>query len=65
MDADFEAGKIVYKETIRNTVEGVGHYEPLGIMRRSISCWSRGSEGAALRSGLPAARMCWTAAGRG
>ena len=26
---DFGAGKIVYKETIANTVEGVGHFEPL------------------------------------
>lgn len=25
----FDAGNIVYKETIRRTVEGVGHYEPL------------------------------------
>lgn len=25
----FDAGSIVYKETIRNTVEGVGHYESL------------------------------------
>ena len=25
----FDTGSIVYKETIRNTVEGVGHYEPL------------------------------------
>ncbi len=25
----FEQGNIVYKETIRNTVEGVGHFEPL------------------------------------
>ncbi len=25
----FGAGSIIYKETIRNTVEGVGHYEPL------------------------------------
>ncbi len=25
----FGAGNIVYKETIKNTVEGVGHYEPL------------------------------------
>ncbi len=28
-DADFGEGGIVYKETINNTVEGVGHYEPL------------------------------------
>ena len=27
--ADFGAGSIVYKETIANTVEGVGHFEPL------------------------------------
>jgi small GTP-binding protein len=26
---DFEEGGIVYKETIEDTVEGVGHYEPL------------------------------------
>lgn len=25
----FDTGSIVYKETIQNTVEGVGHYEPL------------------------------------
>ncbi|MGN0335845.1 MAG: NYN domain-containing protein [Lachnospiraceae bacterium] len=29
LDAEFGSGKIVYKETIANTVEGVGHYEPL------------------------------------
>lgn len=27
--ADFDEGAIVYKETIRNRVEGVGHFEPL------------------------------------
>ena len=26
---DFGEEKIIYKETIRNTVEGVGHFEPL------------------------------------
>ncbi|SDI26745.1 translation factor GTPase family protein [Desulfosporosinus hippei] len=26
---DFDAGRIVYKETITNVVEGVGHFEPL------------------------------------
>lgn len=26
---EFEKGSILYKETIENTVEGVGHYEPL------------------------------------
>ncbi len=29
LNAEFEKGSIVYKETIANTVEGVGHYEPL------------------------------------
>lgn len=29
MTVEFGAGNIVYKETITNTVEGVGHFEPL------------------------------------
>lgn len=29
MDVEFEEGRILYKETISNRVEGVGHYEPL------------------------------------
>ena len=29
MDVSFGAGSIVYKETIANVVEGVGHFEPL------------------------------------
>ncbi len=29
VSVDFGGGKIVYKETIRNRVEGVGHFEPL------------------------------------
>ncbi|MBR3934449.1 MAG: TetM/TetW/TetO/TetS family tetracycline resistance ribosomal protection protein [Clostridia bacterium] len=29
MDVEFEEGRILYKETIENRVEGVGHYEPL------------------------------------
>lgn len=29
MEVEFDAGSIVYKETIASTVEGVGHYEPL------------------------------------
>ncbi|MFZ5351826.1 MAG: NYN domain-containing protein [Bacillota bacterium] len=29
VEVSFDSGKIVYKETIRNTVEGVGHFEPL------------------------------------
>ncbi|HYE69791.1 MAG TPA: translation factor GTPase family protein, partial [Anaerovoracaceae bacterium] len=29
VEVTFDAGRIVYKETITNTVEGVGHFEPL------------------------------------
>lgn len=29
IDIEFDKGSIAYKETIKNTVEGVGHYEPL------------------------------------
>lgn len=29
VNVSFDAGNIVYKETIRNTVEGMGHFEPL------------------------------------
>lgn len=29
MEVEFGSGHIVYKETIENTVEGVGHFEPL------------------------------------
>ena len=29
IDVSFDSGKILYKETIGNTVEGVGHFEPL------------------------------------
>ena len=29
MDVDFGVGHIVYKETITNVVEGIGHFEPL------------------------------------
>lgn len=29
VDIAFDQGRIVYKETIKNTVEGVGHFEPL------------------------------------
>ena len=29
VDVSFDQGQIIYKETIRDTVEGVGHFEPL------------------------------------
>ena len=30
VEVQFDTGKVLYKETIANTVEGVGHFEPLG-----------------------------------
>ncbi len=29
VDVDIDAGRVLYRETIENTVEGVGHFEPL------------------------------------
>lgn len=29
VEVEFGAGSILYKETVKNTVEGIGHYEPL------------------------------------
>ena len=29
VDVQFDSGRVFYKETIQNTVEGVGHFEPL------------------------------------
>ncbi len=36
VDVEFDTGNIVYKETIQNTVEGVGHSNRSGIMRKYI-----------------------------
>ena len=47
---EFGAGSIVYKETIRNTVEGVGHFEPLRHYAGGPS--SAGARGAGQRTGL-------------
>ena len=30
VEVQFDAGRILYKETTINVVEGVGHFEPLG-----------------------------------
>lgn len=29
IDVEIDSGRVLYKETVENTVEGVGHYEPL------------------------------------
>ena len=30
-DVEFDQGQVQYKETILETIEGVGHYEPLSL----------------------------------
>lgn len=61
----FGPGSIVYRETIAAPVEGVGHYEPLRIMRRSICCWSRWSGGADCNLPPTALKTGWSGAGSG
>lgn len=54
MDISFGAGSIVYKETIKNTVEGVGHFEPLRHYAEVHLRLEPGEEG----SGLQFATEC-------
>ena len=62
---EFGAGHIVYKETIADRVEGVGHFEPLRHYARSICCWSRQSGEAACSLPPTAVRIFWIGTGRG
>ena len=48
MDIDFGAGRIVYKETIRGSVEGVGHFEPLRHYAEVHLLLEEGEEGSGL-----------------
>lgn len=47
----FGSGSIVYKETIRNTVEGVGHFEPLRHYAEVHLLLEPGAPGSGLRFG--------------
>ena len=51
---EFGTGNIVYKETIKNTVEGVGHYEPLRHYAEAHLLLEPGERG----SGLQFFTMC-------
>lgn len=48
MEIDFGAGSIVYKETIRGSVEGVGHFEPLRHYAEVHLLLEAGEEGSGL-----------------
>ena len=55
LDVEFEQGDVIYKETISNKVEGVGHYEPLrhyAEVHLLIEPGERGS-GIVLKSSCP------------
>ena len=63
VEVSFGAGNIVYKETIQNTVEGIGHFEPLRHYAE-VHLLMEPESGAAAFSFSPiAARMCWIKTG--
>ena len=49
MDITFGSGTIVYKETIANTVEGVGHFEPLRHYAEAHLLMEPGERGSGIR----------------
>ena len=49
MDVTFGSGTIVYKETIANTVEGVGHFEPLRHYAEAHLLMEPGERGSGIR----------------
>lgn len=49
---EFDAGRIVYKETISNTVEGVGHFEPLRHYAEVHLLLEPGEPGSGLQFGV-------------
>jgi len=51
VEVAFDAGKIVYKETIANVVEGVGHFEPLRHYAEVHLLLEPGEPGSGLRFG--------------
>lgn len=50
--AAFDAGRVVYKETIVNTVEGVGHFEPLRHYAEVHLLLAPGEPGSGLQFGV-------------
>lgn len=52
VEVTFDSGRIVYKETIANTVEGVGHFEPLGHYSEVHLLLEPGERGSGLKYGV-------------
>ena len=61
----FDEGGILYKETISQRVEGVGHYEPLRHYAEVHLLLEPLPRGAAWSWPPPAPRTCWTGTGSG
>jgi len=49
LDVSFDSGRILYKETIANVVEGVGHFEPLRHYAEVHLLMEPGARGSGLR----------------
>ncbi len=51
INVEFDSGRVLYKETIENTVEGVGHFEPLRHYAEVHLLLEPGEPGSGLRFG--------------
>ena len=60
---EFGVGNIVYKETIENTVEGVGHFEPLRHYGRGSFVLEPQERGSGWSSAPVAVKMSWIGIG--
>ncbi len=65
INIEFGGRSIVYKETIQNTVEGVGHFEPLRHYAEVHLLMEPAEAGAAFHFQRNAVRMYWIGTGRG
>ena len=66
MAVQFDTGSIVYKETIRCPVEGVGHFEPLRHYAEVHLLLEPLEEGSGLVFARPGSvQMYWMSTGRG
>ena len=65
VDVSFGPGKIVYKETIADTVEGVGHFEPLRHYAEVHLLLEPLEPGSGIVIDTDAVRMCWIKTGSG
>ena len=65
LEVEFGPGGILYKETITEAMEGVGHYEPSATMPRCTSSWNPCPPAAGCSLPPTAGKKCWTKTGSG